>query len=68
MNSAKNFLIAQGLAEEIGNEELKITEKSKIIVQRFFMDYEYNRGILEVLYEFSGYGTYEENQEESKEV
>lgn len=55
MNIASNFLIEEGLAEEIGQEELTITEKAKVIVQRFFMDYEYNRGILEVLYSFTEY-------------
>lgn len=55
MNIAATFMISQGLAEEIGDEELQLTEKSKVIVQWFFMDYEYNRGIMEVLYSFSEY-------------
>lgn len=52
---ASKFLIEEGLAREIGFEELEITEKAKVVVQRFFMDYEYNRGILDVLYQFTAY-------------
>lgn len=56
-NSRKNFLIyakrfleAQGLVEERGYEELYLTQKAKIIVGRYFMEEEYNRGLLEVIY------------------
>ncbi|NMB08610.1 MAG: non-ribosomal peptide synthetase module, partial [Tissierellia bacterium] len=30
--------------------EIELTEKSRIIIQRYYMDYEYNRGILDFMY------------------
>ena len=48
----RRFLIEQEISEEIGNQELTLTEKAKTIVQRYFMELEYNRGILEFLYQF----------------
>ncbi|MCT4542322.1 MAG: DUF6063 family protein [Vallitalea sp.] len=56
MNIVKNFMIDQKLINEIGLNELELTEKTKGIVGRYFMEYEHNRGILEVIYEL-------ENQE-----
>jgi hypothetical protein len=55
MNIAKDFMIKENLAMEVGFEELTLTERARIVVQRFFMDYEYNRGILEVLYNTEDY-------------
>jgi hypothetical protein len=52
VDMVKRFLIDQEIVCEIGNHEITITEKTKTIVQRFFMDLEYNRGILEFLYQF----------------
>jgi hypothetical protein len=52
MDTAKRFLMDQGLIEEIGNNELILSEKAKTIVQRFFMDMEYNKGILEFIYQW----------------
>lgn len=52
MDTAKRFLIDQGLIEEIGNNEVILTEKAKTIVQRFFMEVEYNKGILEFIYQW----------------
>lgn len=56
-SSRKNFLLsvvgflkAQGLIEEKGEEELYLTEKTQVIVGRYFMEEEFNRGILEVIY------------------
>lgn len=46
----KNFLIAQELIIDIGNSEIELSEKAKIIIQRYYMEYEYNRGILEFIY------------------
>lgn len=51
LNSVKNFLIEQGLAEDLGNDEIALTEKAKLIVQRYYMEAEYNRGILEFIYQ-----------------
>ncbi|WP_379206591.1 DUF6063 family protein [Paenibacillus sp. GCM10012303] len=52
MDTVRKFLIAQELAADIGNQEIALTEKTKVIVQRYFMELEYNRGILEFLYQF----------------
>lgn len=50
IDTAKRFLINEGLIKEIGNYEITLTEKAKTIVQRFFMDIEYNNNIFEFLY------------------
>lgn len=63
MNIAKDFMIKENLAKEVGYEELGLTEKAKVIVQRFFMDYEHNRGILEVIYSFADYNEELETEE-----
>ncbi|WP_339213442.1 DUF6063 family protein [Ornithinibacillus sp. FSL M8-0202] len=52
MDTTKRFLISQELIEEIGNNEVTLTEKAKTIVQRFFMEVEYNKGILEFIYQW----------------
>ncbi len=52
LDTVKRFLVDQEIVEEIGNQELSLTEKAKTIVQRYFMELEYNRGILEFLYQF----------------
>lgn len=52
MDTVKRFLLAEQLAEEIGENELAMTEKTRIIVQRYFMELQYNRGILQFLYQF----------------
>lgn len=46
------FLKEQDLIWEQGNDELILTEKAKIIIQRYFMDLEYNRGILAFMYQY----------------
>ncbi|WP_207708826.1 DUF6063 family protein [Heliobacterium mobile] len=46
------FLDAQDLVQDQGNDELKLTEKAKIIVQRYYMDREYNRDLLAYMYQF----------------
>ncbi|GAA0485285.1 hypothetical protein GCM10008986_08200 [Salinibacillus aidingensis] len=50
IDTVKKFLVDQGLIQEIGNDELTITEKAKTIIQRFFMEIEYNKGIFEFIY------------------
>jgi hypothetical protein len=49
------FLEAQELIVDQGNDELILTEKARIIVQRYFMDLEYNRGILAFMYRHDQY-------------
>lgn len=50
LNTVKNFLEAQELINDIGNDEFEITEKAKTIIQRYYMEYDYNRGILDFMY------------------
>lgn len=52
MDTVKRFLLTEKLAEEVGENELAMTEKTRIIVQRYFMELQYNRGILQFLYQF----------------
>lgn len=53
LNMTKQFLEKQEMIKDIGNNELEITEKTKVIIQRYYMDYEYNRGLLDFIYQFS---------------
>jgi hypothetical protein len=52
MDTVKRFLVHQQLIHEIGQNEVALTEKAKTIVQRFFMEVEYNKGILEFIYQW----------------
>jgi hypothetical protein len=54
IDTVKRFLVDQELIKEIGNDEITLTEKAKTIIQRFFMELEYNKGIFEFLYSFEG--------------
>lgn len=49
--SAKRFLIDMDLLYEEG-QELCLTEKTKVIVQKYFMEEEHNRGVLDFIYSF----------------
>ena len=53
LNMTKNFLEKQDIIKDIGNNEIEITEKTKVIIGRYYMDYEYNRGLLDFIYQFS---------------
>jgi|SRR5690625_4874187 len=50
IHTAKNFLLEEGLIIDIGNQEVSITEKAKVIIQRYFMDATYNKNIFEFIY------------------
>ncbi|WP_018751245.1 DUF6063 family protein [Paenibacillus sanguinis] len=50
LDTVRRFLLEQQLADEVGSGELALTEKTKVIVQRYFMELEYNRGILNFIY------------------
>src|SRR5690625_1149166 len=50
MDTARRFLIAEGLIVDIGGNEVAITEKAKVIIQRYFMDVSYNKNIFEFIY------------------
>lgn len=68
MNLVTNFLIGEELTREIGTEELELTEKAKVIVQWFFMDYEYNRGIMEVIYKYTEYDEFREVKDNADNI
>ncbi|MGL4818563.1 MAG: DUF6063 family protein, partial [Bacilli bacterium] len=52
LTTALKFLADQGLVQDIGANEVALTEKAKAIVQRYFMETDYNNGILEFVYGF----------------
>ncbi|MCD8509388.1 MAG: DUF6063 family protein [Bacillus sp. (in: Bacteria)] len=54
IDTVKRFLMDQDLIQDIGNNEVILTEKAKTVIQRFYMEVEYNRGILEFIYGFEG--------------
>lgn len=58
MDTVKRFLIDQDIIEEIGNDEVVLTEKAKTVVQRFFMEVDFNKGIFEFIYGFEGEGSH----------
>ncbi|WP_289139633.1 DUF6063 family protein [uncultured Brevibacillus sp.] len=49
LSQVQNFLMQQELITDLGNQEITLTEKAQTIVQRYYMDTEYNRGILEFI-------------------
>lgn len=49
LNATGSFLEDQGLVEVIGPGELALTEKARVIVERYYMDIESNRGIMEFI-------------------
>jgi len=51
LNIVKTFLEKQQLIKDIGNDEFEVTDKAKTIILRYYMDSEYNRGILEFMYQ-----------------
>jgi len=51
LNVVRRFLEAQDLVQDLGEDELALTEKSRAIVQRYYMEIEYNRGLLEFMYQ-----------------
>lgn len=51
IDGVKRFLLDQQLVEEIGNMEITLSEKAMTIIQKYFMDLEYNKGIFEFIYE-----------------
>lgn len=56
LNMAKGFLEKQDMVKDIGNNEIELTEKAKVITQRYYMDYEYNRGLLDFMYQYEKEG------------
>lgn len=56
LHTVTKFLTDQQLIQQIGNNEITLTEKAMTIVQRFFMEVEYNKGIFEFIYNFEQEG------------
>ncbi|WP_010648771.1 DUF6063 family protein [Oceanobacillus massiliensis] len=54
LDTVKRFLVDQDLVMDQGNEEIALTEKAKTIIQRYFMEVEYNKGIFTFIYEMEG--------------
>ncbi|MBN2222767.1 MAG: non-ribosomal peptide synthetase module [Vallitaleaceae bacterium] len=46
------FMKEQELIRIIGEQEYALTEKFRGIIENYYMDYEYNRGVLEFIYQF----------------
>lgn len=51
IHTVKNFLIKEKVINDIGNDEVELTERAKMIVQRYFMNLEHNNAILQFLYD-----------------
>lgn len=47
-----DFMKEQELIRLIGDQEFALTEKFQGIIENYYMDYEYNRGVLEFIYQF----------------
>lgn len=62
IDTVKRFLTDQDLVQDIGNEEIRLTEKAKTIIQRYFMEVEYNKGIFEFIYGFEGGAEHADDQ------
>jgi len=52
IDTVRRFLKDQDLIQDIGNNEVTLTEKAMTIIQRFFMEVEFNKGIFEFIYGF----------------
>ena len=50
LNMTKDFLLEQKLIHDLGNHELALTEKARTIVSAYYMETEYNRGIMDFMY------------------
>mgnify|MGYP001371828299 CR=1 FL=1 len=54
IDTVKRFLLDQDLVKDLGNQEITLTDKAQTIIQRYFMEVEYNKGILTFIYEMEG--------------
>lgn len=62
LNTVKKFLEDQDLIKDIGNDEIELTEKAKTIIQRYYMEHEFNRSILDFMYQL------DEKREDDKDA
>lgn len=51
IHTVKTFLVKESLLKDIGNDEVELTEKAKMIVQRYFMNLDHNNDILQFIYD-----------------
>lgn len=51
LHTVKQFLVEEEIVKEIGNDEIELSEKAKMIVQRYFMNLDHNNDILQFLYD-----------------
>ncbi len=54
MMIVKQFMLKEGIAKEVGPDELVLTDRANAIVTKYFMEYEYNRGIIDFIYQLEG--------------
>ena len=52
LHKVMQFMLKEKVANETGSGEYALTEKTKTIVQRYFMEFDYNRGILQFMYQY----------------
>jgi len=52
LHKVLQFMLKEKVVSEIGPGEYALTEKTKTIVQRYFMEFDYNRGILQFMYQY----------------
>lgn len=52
LDKVLQFMLKEKVVSEIGPGEYDLTEKTKTIVQRYFMEFDYNRGILQFMYQY----------------
>ncbi|SMC33473.1 DUF6063 family protein [Sporomusa malonica] len=52
LHKVLQFMFKEKLVEQVGPDEYILTEKTKTIVQRYFMELDYNRGILQFMYRY----------------
>lgn len=52
LHKVMQFMLKEKVVSEIGPGEYDLTEKTKTIVQRYFMEFDYNRGILQFMYQY----------------
>lgn len=50
LNMTREFLLQQKLIRELGNNELALTEKARTVVSAYYMETDYNRGIMDFMY------------------
>ena len=52
LHKVVQFMLKEKIIIEIGPGEYNLTEKTQTIVQRYFMELDYNRGVLQFMYQY----------------